>query len=114
MTQLRRDQAHLRGCLLGGAVGDALGEPVEFISLAEIRARYGPAGITDPDASREGLVRITDDTQMTLFTADGLLRAMTRMADRGICHVPTGRLARVPGLAADAARHLSSRAVRGL
>ena len=35
------------GCLLGGAVGDALGAPVEFKSLAEIRDEFGPAGITD-------------------------------------------------------------------
>ena len=36
-----------RGCLLGGAVGDALGAPVEFMSLAEIRATFGRAGITE-------------------------------------------------------------------
>ena len=33
-----------RGCLLGGAVGDALGAPVEFLRLDEIVARYGPEG----------------------------------------------------------------------
>jgi ADP-ribosylglycohydrolase len=38
-----------RGCLLGGAVGDALGAGVEFMSLAEIRSRYGPA---EPSAER--------------------------------------------------------------
>ena len=31
---------------------------------------------------------VTDDTQMTLFTAEGMLRAFTRYADRGICHPP--------------------------
>jgi ADP-ribosyl-[dinitrogen reductase] hydrolase len=63
-----------QGCLLGGAVGDALGAPIEFLSLADIRARFGPDGLTreTPDAVRAG---ITDDTQMTLFTAEGLLRA---------------------------------------
>ena len=30
----------------------------------------------------------TDDTQMTLFTAEGLIRANARLADRGICNVP--------------------------
>ena len=33
--------SRFRGCLLGGAVGDALGAPVEFMDLAEIRARFG-------------------------------------------------------------------------
>ncbi len=35
-----------RGCLLGGAVGDALGAGIEFASLADIRRQYGPAGVT--------------------------------------------------------------------
>ena len=63
-----------RGCLLGGAVGDALGSGIELLSLAEIRHRYGPAGVTAyvPAYARAG--DITDDTQMTLFTAEGLLR----------------------------------------
>ncbi len=67
-------RARYRGCLLGGATGDALGAGIEFASLAEIRRRHGPAGITGymPAYGRAGA--ITDDTQMTLFTAEGLLR----------------------------------------
>ena len=63
-----------RGCLLGGAVGDALGAGIEFLSLAAIRHRHGPHGVTGyvPAYGRAGTV--TDDTQMTLFTAVGLLR----------------------------------------
>jgi ADP-ribosylglycohydrolase len=78
----------IRGCLLGGAVGDALGAPVEFLSLAEIRATFRAGGITDfaPAFGREGA--ITDDTQMTLFTAEGLMRAHNRMISKGICSVP--------------------------
>ena len=38
--------SRFKGCLLGGAVGDALGAPVEFMSLAEIRRKFGPEGIT--------------------------------------------------------------------
>ncbi|MFC4061980.1 ADP-ribosylglycohydrolase family protein [Planomonospora corallina] len=68
--------SRVRGCLLGGAVGDALGNPVEFDSLARIRARYGPAGLT---AMVE--TEITDDTQMTLFTAEGLIRARLHSGD---------------------------------
>src|SRR5262252_4934383 len=40
-------QSRVRGCLLGGAIGDALGAPVEFMRLEEIKERFGPDGITD-------------------------------------------------------------------
>jgi ADP-ribosylglycohydrolase/protein tyrosine phosphatase (PTP) superfamily phosphohydrolase (DUF442 family) len=63
------------GCLLGGAVGDALGAPIEFLSLARILDRYGGAGVRDFGAYPGGVGAITDDTQMTLFTAEGLIRA---------------------------------------
>jgi ADP-ribosylglycohydrolase len=64
--------------VLAGAVGDALGFTVEFDSIDAIRRRYGTAGITDFDRSfgRDG--RISDDTQMTLFTLEGLIRAHVR------------------------------------
>ena len=72
-----------RGCLMGGAVGDALGYPVEFLTLDQIRAKYGPAGITGLDRT-EGTAQISDDTQMSLFTANGLLYGETRRTLRGI------------------------------
>lgn len=77
--------ARVRGCLLGTAVGDALGWPVEFESLSRIRARYGPDGIQEFDPRAPGgLGAVTDDTQMTLFTAEGVLRSTTaRCADAG-------------------------------
>lgn len=64
-----------KGCLLGGAVGDALGAPVEFQSLASIKKQYGTAGVTDYLPAYGGIGMITDDTQMTLFTAEALLFA---------------------------------------
>lgn len=64
------------GCLLGGAVGDALGYAVEFNSRPEIQALHGAPGIRHPEVNRAGEVEVSDDTQMTLFTADGLLRSM--------------------------------------
>lgn len=72
------------GCLLAGAVGDALGAPVEFVSIGQIRAQFGPDGVTDyePAYGRRG--RITDDTQMTLFTLEGIIRAHHRGRTRGI------------------------------
>lgn len=66
------------GCLLGGACGDALGAPVEFMSLPEIRARYGAGGITRFDKAYGGVGLVTDDTQMTLLTTEGLIRAWVR------------------------------------
>src|SRR5262245_51851449 len=76
----------VRGCLLGGAVGDALGAAVEFMSLTEIQRRFGEQGVLD-FAGRTAA--ITDDTQMTLFTAEGLIRARVRAAERRICHIPS-------------------------
>src|SRR5262249_9758874 len=43
----RRQPAYFTGCLLGGAVGDALGSPVEFSSLDEIRRRFGHSGLRE-------------------------------------------------------------------
>lgn len=74
----------IRGSMVGGAVGDALGYPVEFICSYEgIQKRYGENGITRldttqwwlPDEEKSGKAWISDDTQMTLFTACGLLNA---------------------------------------
>lgn len=72
------------GCLLGGACGDALGAPVEFLSLAQISDRYGPQGISEFDEAYGALGTITDDTQMTLFTVEGLIRAVIRMDLKGL------------------------------
>ena len=75
----------IAGCLLGGAVGDALGAPIEFMRLSEIRETFGPAGLTDFSPAYGRLGAVTDDTQMTLFTAEGLLRAVCRGTLKGIC-----------------------------
>lgn len=77
---------HFTGCLLGGAVGDALGAPVEFHSIRSICSEYGSAGISDYDTAYGRRGAITDDTQMTLFTAEGLLRAIARRRHKGISH----------------------------
>jgi ADP-ribosyl-[dinitrogen reductase] hydrolase len=77
-------RSRFRGCLLGGAVGDALGAPVEFLSTAEIKTRFGEPGIV-AFSEAYGLVgAITDDTQMTLFTAEGLIRAKQLAHQRGV------------------------------
>ncbi|MGN0691932.1 MAG: ADP-ribosylglycohydrolase family protein [Oscillospiraceae bacterium] len=63
-----------RGCLIGGAAGDALGYAVEFKTEDMIYAIYGEEGITEYRLIG-GKARISDDTQMTLFTANGLISA---------------------------------------
>lgn len=75
-------QNKIRGSITGGAIGDALGYPIEFVySFNDICARYGKEGITDFDMSypwlesEEKKALFSDDTQMTLYTAEGLLEA---------------------------------------
>ncbi len=82
-TAVRR--ARVRGCLMGGAVGDVLGNPVEFLPLDGIRREHGANGVTGYVPDGDGVTgRITDDTQMTLFTAEGLIRARARAVGKGI------------------------------
>ena len=85
-------QDRIRGSLIGGAIGDALGYPVEFIySFKDIQRRYGERGITRLDKKQHwlgdneqaGIAVVSDDTQMTLFTANGLLNAK-RLGQPGI------------------------------
>jgi ADP-ribosylglycohydrolase len=66
------------GCLFGGAVGDALGGPVEFMNYKQIVERFGPDGIGDFVPLFGKLGALTDDTQMTLFTAEALLRVRVK------------------------------------
>lgn len=68
-------ESRIHGCLLGGALGDSLGYAVEFDSIAEIRRRFGPEGLTDLSAV-DGGSHFSDDTQMTLYTVDGLVEAL--------------------------------------
>ena len=79
----------IRGCLIGGAAGDALGYPVEFYIESKIFEKYGENGITSyVTDNATGKALISDDTQMTLFTATGLLIGDTRGKMRGIMAAP--------------------------
>lgn len=71
----------IRGSLMAGAAGDALGYPVEFMSRKAIFSNYGDKGITQFKLDRNGKALVSDDTQMTLFTANGMLTGLTRGCD---------------------------------
>ena len=85
--------SRIRGCLLAGAVGDALGAPVEFWSIDQIARRCGADGVRKylpaDFGNTAGTGLVTDDTQMTLFTLEGIIRAYIRSTQRGICHPPS-------------------------
>lgn len=79
----------IRGSLFGGAVGDALGYPIEFLGESEIFSQYGVQGIQEYTIDKEsGKALISDDTQMSLFTANGILVSDTRLALSGIHGIP--------------------------
>ena len=78
----------IRGCMFGGAVGDALGWPIEFKSEREIRNRYWPDGIQEYQLNKSGVAEITDDTQMALFTANGILYGETKDSLQGTSSLP--------------------------
>ena len=79
----RRTPGHYAACLLGGAIGDALGAGVEFEDLKGIRQLFGDEGIKNYVECYGRIGAITDDTQMTLFTAEGLLRGHVRLLEDG-------------------------------
>ena len=75
------------GTLFGLAIGDALGAPVEFLSTQQIQDRYGPNGTTDLDGwGGFPAGTYTDDTQMSLATAEGCLLAAQRWPDQVVLH----------------------------
>lgn len=83
------------GCIVGLAVGDALGYPHEFRRVAQVRQELGPDGITDfvalqdPRFTRPFILgklhppgTFTDDTQMSLALAEALLEEPTNNVER--------------------------------
>jgi ADP-ribosylglycohydrolase len=79
---------------MGGALGDALGYAVEFDHLNSITARFGEGGIRVPQLDAiSGKALISDDTQMSIFTIDGILTNVCNDAgweiNQGLTHVMT-------------------------
>lgn len=75
----------IRGGLAGGTIGDALGYPVEFMSWKAIQKQYEADGIRNYELAFEtGAAVFSDDTQMSLFTANGILIGETQWHLKGI------------------------------
>ncbi|GAA1966333.1 hypothetical protein GCM10009754_43440 [Amycolatopsis minnesotensis] len=79
--------------MLAGAVGDSLGapseskpiksKPIESRPIEQIRERTTPQGLVDFIPAHDGIGTITDDTRMTLFTAEALIRAHSAVRHGG-------------------------------
>ena len=69
--------ASYSGCLLGMAVGDAMGYPVDKKSWDEICEDYGPNGLLGYDLAN-GVADITSYTQIPAFLTNGLLLGAIR------------------------------------
>ncbi len=105
MTILQVDR--FRGCIIGLAVGDALGHPTEFVpSVRAIRARWGDRGVTTFEATEDHPPgTFTDDTQMSIAAARALIRAghagtdrlMTTLADEFVAWSKSPQNDRAPG-----------------
>ncbi len=74
-------------CLIGGAVGDALGAPIDSMSMDQVRSNLGDQGLTDFTECYGRLGAITDNTQTALFTTEGLILSRVRQEyknDQGV------------------------------
>jgi len=66
-----------QGCLLGLAVGDAMGSPIDKKSWEEICQDYGPNGLMGYDLVN-GCAEITSYTQLAAYVSNGLLLGVSR------------------------------------
>ncbi|MFE5209937.1 ADP-ribosylglycohydrolase family protein [Streptomyces sp. NPDC056600] len=87
-AELQDFRSRVRGVVLGSAVGDALGAPLDGLTPGAIVAAHGPEGLAAPVPAYGRLGAVTDVTQLSLFTVDGLIRAQVRR-DTGAWHPPS-------------------------
>ena len=83
MLKLNKTQtvlSRIRGCFLAGTCGNALGYAVEFSDDSMIRSKYGKDGITEMDRIG-GVAEVLDDTQMNIYTAQGIIQAAEKNCD---------------------------------
>lgn len=94
---MKKNLDKFRCCLIGRAAGDALGYAIEFLSESFIFAEFGKEGITDY-LLHDSKAWISDDTQMTMFTANGLLFGTTRVCTQGIMGTDPATLQKPTGI----------------
>ena len=83
MLKLNKTQtllSRVRDCFLADACGDALGYGVEFSDDSMIRSKHGKDGITEMDRIG-GIVEVSDDTQMDIYMAQGIIHAAGKNCD---------------------------------
>ena len=71
----------ITGCLVGGALGDALGALLENMDRSAATATFEKQGWA------VGPLKVTSNTQLTLFTAEGMIRASQRFKNKGLCSI---------------------------
>ncbi|XIE79795.1 ADP-ribosylglycohydrolase family protein [Streptomyces sp. SBR177] len=69
--------------LFGLALGDAMGYPTEFMDMEQITATFGPWHTMEMPLSEGDVVRVTDDTQMTLAVGEALAEITTSPRETG-------------------------------
>ncbi len=67
-----------RGCLLGLAVGDAMGYTIDPKSWKEIQTNYGPNGLLGYDLQEQEYAQVSSYTQIAAFLCNGLLLSVSR------------------------------------
>ena len=83
-TKLER----FEGCLLGGAIGDAFGAPLEKLTMQEIKSKF-KGNLNYLITEKDGIAEFTDDTQMLLFTIEGLINAVKKYPETSIDYYKT-------------------------
>lgn len=78
----------IKGCLIGMAIGEAIGLSVKSMNYKEILDRFGENGIERFQTNIFGKVSIGLKSQIVLSSAFGLLRSVTRGNMRGIGGAP--------------------------
>ncbi len=78
------DINNIYNCILGGAIGDSLGFSVRNMGYDEIVEKYGKRGITTLEVDCDNKARVTDNTQLSIFTIDALIRAYNKYYVYGI------------------------------
>lgn len=67
-----------QGCLLGLAVGDAMGFTIDDKTWEEIQQAYGPNGLLGYDLQEHDYAQTSSYTQLTAYLCNGLLLGVTR------------------------------------